>query len=770
MSPRRSASLRPLPCVACLAALLLAPPAPAATLRGRLASRDDGRPVAGATVRLLENGRQAVTDASGAFAFADLAPGRWTLSTHHVAWSDEELATRVAGDDSVRVELRPAIYRTDEVIVRGARTTWSRGRGPWAADALTTDRLADLPAATPAERMADMPGVALVRDGAWQTAVSIRGLGRSNVVSLVDHTRIETANDLAGALSLVQPADLERVEVMKSSGSVLFGSGALGGAVQMMTRRAPFADAARWSAEWTEAASSVDRGVSHHLAAEHSTRRTALRLSGGYRDADDTRTPRGVLANSRWTDWSLGAGLGVRTVGEQSLQATWQRVQAEDAGIPGGSPIAATATATYRLARRQLFGLEYALPNVRPRLPLVTARLSWQEIARNVEIVQSPTVTVTPHATHRTGSAQLESRWLPARHHVLVVGAEAWQRELDSRRERRLAAQNRIVGERPVPRSAHLSAGAWAQDEWELARDRARVVLGARGDWSRTRNDRTPNPEYVLVNGVPQMPTPGQVTLWPEGRVHDASWDANAGLHVTLNDACSARLNVATAFRSPSLEERFQYLDLGSSLHVGNPDLRPERSVSVNVGGRVDGHGTRIEADAFVNGMTDLVSETPGTFLGRAAWVKTNIGRARLHGCEVAAEQRLPAGSALHATLSFVRGRDTRAQQDLSQIAPIAGTAELSAPAGRLGTLRVSATATHRQNQPGPDEKPTAGWTTWNAGFTSAPIALAGFTCRLRGGVDNVFDRAYQQHLSTLRGLVKLEPGRSAWVSVSTRL
>lgn len=71
-----------------------------------------------------------------------------------------------------------------------------------------------------------------------------------------------------------------------------------------------------------------------------------------------------------------------------------------------------------------------------------------------MEVVQSPTVTVTPHATHKTTSAQIEAPAEPSPRHLLTVGAEGWQRVLDSRRERRLAAQNRIVGERPVPHAS----------------------------------------------------------------------------------------------------------------------------------------------------------------------------------------------------------------------------------------------------------------------------------------------------------------------------
>ena len=49
-------------------------------------------------------------------------------------------------------------------------------------------------------------------------------------------------------------------------------------------------------------------------------------------------------------------------------------------------------------------------------------------------------------------------------------------------------------------------------------------------------------------------------------------------------------------------------------------------------------------------------------------------------------------------------------------------------------------------------------------------MALGRARARLRCGVDNAFDRAYRQHLSTLRGIVKLEPGRNVHAALTVEL
>ena len=762
--------------------LLLASLAPAAgagtaTLSGRLVDRGTHRPVESVLVRLLENGRAQRTDAGGRFTFTTLAPGTYTLSTHHLAYGDVERTVRVGAEpgDSVVVLLDPALYRAGEIVVRGTRSATPVGSTPWAADAANDEQLRETPALTMSDAVSRLPGLALSRDGMWETALSIRGLGRSNVVTLVDNTRIETSTDLSGGLSLVNPLDLERVEVMKSSGSVLSGSGALGGAVQLVTRRASFSDRPRFGAEWTDGVTSADRGISHYLAAEQTGAGHALRVSGGYRNASLTRTPLGDLPNSQYRDYSGTASLALRTFREQTLTGIYQRSQAEDTGIPGGTPFTAAAKVTYPMARRELFGLEYAMPNVRPSVPLVTARLSRQEIARDVQVVQTPTLTVTPHATHVTTSGQLEARVTPGRDHLLIVGAELWHRGVVSLREKRFATTpSKIVGERPIPRSAYMSGGVYAQDDWNLVPDHVRAVFGARYDRSRTHNDLTMNPDYVIVNGVRQYPTPGQTVLWRSTTTYDDSWSANAGLHVAVNRHASASVLFATAFRSPSLEERYQLLDLGSTVYVGNPGLKPERSLSLNVGSRLDWEHTRLHADAFGNQLTDLVTDMPGTFPGYAApkvvYVKTNIGKARLYGFEVSGEQRLVPGAALNASLAYVRGEDRLHHTNLPQVAPLSGQAELALDAFARGALNLTCTAAHTQGNPAAGEARTAGYAVFGWNFASTPVAVGATTLRVRAGIENVFDRDYRLHLSTLRGLLRDEPGRNYFASLTFAL
>jgi hemoglobin/transferrin/lactoferrin receptor protein len=736
------------------------------SLSGRVTDGATGQPVHHAVVTLIETGQKTTTDEQGDFHFDLIASGRYTLSIHHVAYATVECpVSSVAGTGRLRVALEAAVLPAQEVIVRSTRTSSSLSATAYPVNVALHDALLRSPVVTLADALQQVPGLALVRDGSWETAIAIRGLSRSNIVTVVDDARLETANDIAGALSLINMHDLERVEVVKSPASAQHGTGAIGGVVQLVSKRASFTDQFQLSGEYTSDLSSVDRGCSQYAAVEATGGRFALRLSGGFREAGDTRTPEGDLENSQFHDFSVSGSLDLAVGAGHSALLTYQRVQANNAGIPGGAPFAASSTAEYTLARRELFGVEYRMPNLSLLVPLLTLRVQRQEIARNVEIGNMNLTTLTPHAVHTTVSAQAEARLTPLPDLLITAGAEGWQRELDSKRERR--SGNTVTGERPIPFSRYLSAGLYVLNEWTVIPERLTGTCGARYDWIRVTNDEVMSPEYISTGGVVDTRPSSQRRLWPSGSERDGSWSAHAGLRYTILSGLDITGLISGAFRSPSLEERFEFIDLGSVVYVGNPDLRSEKSTCLNAGIRIQSDGGRVRADAFWNSMSDLVSQVPDVYEGRKALFRANIGSARLYGWELEIERTLTEWSAIEMSIAYVRGEDRYANTDLPQIPPVGGQLAVKGIIDTWGSVVISIPWAGTQGNPGPGESRTPGHAILNAGFSSIPWRLGGMNLTIRTEVRNLLDRAFWNHLSTLRGVVRAEPGRNFVLSAT---
>jgi len=760
MRARKRRGYRSVFAIALLCACVSVAAAQTPALRGRVIEGATGRPVVDAVVTLVETGQKAITDGQGDFRLEPRASGRYTLSVHHVAYTSVEWAvSSVPGNDRLLIGLEPAVLPAQEVIVRSTRTLSSLRGTPYPLNVVLHDALLWSPFVTVADALQRVPGLALVRDGSWETAIAIRGLSRSNVVTVVDDARIETATDIAGALSLINMHDLERIEVVKSPASSQHGTGAIGGVVQLVSRKPSFTDQFQLSGELTSDLSSVDRGFAQYGALEATNSRFALRLSGGFRGAGDTRTPEGDLANSQIHDFSISGALGIAAGGGQSALLTYQRVQANDTGIPGGAPFPASATARYTLARRELFGAEYRMPNLSSLVPLLTLRVQRQEIARNVEIQNANLTTVTPHAVHTTVSAQAEARLTPFPELLVTTGVEGWQRELDSKRERR--SEGSVTGERPIPIARYLSAGVFVLNEWSVIPERLTATCGARYDWIRITNDEVMNPEYVVAGGVLDTRPANQHVQWNSGLENDGSWSAHVGVRYTVAPGVDFTGLFSAAFRSPSLEERFEFIDLGSVVYVGSPDLRSEKSSCVDAGVRVQSERTRVRGDVFLNAMSNLVSQLPALYEGRKAFFRSNIGSARLYGWEIEIEQAVTAWSDIELSIAYVRGEDRYARTDLPLIPPIGGQLAWKGLIARWGSVMISIPWAGAQGNPGDGESRTPGYAILNTGFSSTPWALGGMQLSVRAEVRNLFDKAFWNHLSTLRGVVRCEPGRN---------
>jgi outer membrane receptor protein involved in Fe transport len=165
-----------------------------------------------------------------------------------------------------------------------------------------------------------------------------------------------------------------------------------------------------------------------------------------------------------------------------------------------------------------------------------------------------------------------------------------------------------------------------------------------------------------------------------------------------------------------------------------------------------------------------MVSELPGTYEGRKAYIRANIGKARLYGYEVSLEQQVNAWCVLSGSLAMVRGEDRNNHTDLPQIPPWSGTWACTGSIPEAGSFTLSASWAARQGRPGGDESSTPGYVVLDADLSTATIACAGASFTLHAGVRNILDRSYRLHLSTLRGAVRSEPGRNVVVSLTVTL
>jgi len=765
------------------------------SISGKITDSKNSSAISGAAVFISYN-YFTYSNGNGEYKINDLPEGNYEVKISCLGYKPFTSAIKI---DSTSVErnfqLEPALIELDEVVVRTNRTENYLRNSPFAELIVDKEEIKVRPAITLADILQNEPGISLIREGAWGTEISIRGLNRENIVTLIDGNRVVTSTNVAARLSMIDLNDIERVEVIKGASSSIYGSGATGGIVNVITKSPQFYD---------------EFVLKGNILAEYNTVNDlsifsgslfsggsiwSLKLSGSYRNAQNIQTPVGELENSQFDDYTFSGSINISPVDNQKLKIDYQNFRANDVGIPGASVFPENAEVRYPYEFRELISAGYDIQNISKTFYKLSLKYSHQLIERSVEnipnIVQNipasgnnparrvSVLKITPSADHNNNNAQIQGNFWLFNSNNLIFGLDYWDKSYYGEREKYQKIEvldssgnvvntiNKVIGEKPLPNSTYSSLGIFAQDDFKLFDDKLSTTIGLRYDFINITSEETVNPEYEIVNGELNTNPPNQKVIWSETSTNNSSYSANLGFIYSFFSKLDLSLALGYAFRSPSLEERFQYIDQGSFVRVGNPDLQPEKGLSSDFGIRYYSDDLKIITNLFYSYYNDLVTEVPGIYEGRNAFIKTNIGEASIYGFDFRTDYNFWKDFIFYTTISYVKGDDITTDGNLP---------EIPAPSGNIGlkfglfdflNTDIYSTIFLAQNDVAEGEITTPGYTIFNLLLNSTSIKFAGISFRIYTGVENLFDTEYRSHLSTTRGNITIEPGRNIFLKLA---
>lgn len=655
----------------------------------------------------------------------------------------------------------------DEVVVTATGREADAFQTPQAIDVLAPQ---DAPQAAPAgELFRGEPGMAVHSDGAWGQNPVLRGLKKESIVIMVDGLRVNSAQPQGAIASFADLGLLERAEVVKGPSSVLYGTGAMGGVVNLITPEARFTAQPEFGGR---VGLSVGNDLAGALLLQRSNADHALVLGAAARDVDDYRSPDGRERNTGYRSNSLLAKYRYRLSDTTSLRLNLQRHTDRDVwypgsartgGQPGGAgipPPLGTVTIRSPEQRRELIAAGF---DAKLGPGQFDAEVYRQEVFRQIRAFSSNLgrdyvrndVTFSTDGLRAKYLAPLGDR------QILTVGAETWRMRADPERymDNNPPLFDNNVRNDPFDRGRIRSSGVFVQDEIEFGA--TRVVAGLRFD--RIEGDAN-------QKGVgPTAQTSGldhrdNVVSWSIGAIHP------------LTPSLSAYANAGRALRAADLRERFEDSARGDGYyHVGNPQLDPERSTSFEVGlksrdaaraWRVAAFHTRI--DDFIAGRVTGTSHPQN---GLPIKLTENLDEVVIYGVE--GDARMPIGAFVaDVAFTWMRGENRQDDEPLAQTPPAELRIGIGQPASSgwywhaqvRGVARQDRIAT-RFTAGGENETPgfmTAdariGWRfgKW-ASFDDAVVELRMF---------NLFDRRYHEHLTDgISGRELAAPGRTIALS-----
>ncbi|MGE4470388.1 MAG: TonB-dependent receptor plug domain-containing protein [Desulfovibrio sp.] len=584
-----------------------------------------------------------------------------------------------------------------------------------------------------------VPGVGVSTDSPWGADVVIRGLARDSVVVLIDGCRLNVTTDINGRLGLVNPDDVERVEVLKGPISTLYGTGSTGGVVNIVTRQGHYTDEPGVSGEVAAAWDSNPQGPDAYGNLMYNGRDFWLYASGGWRERADSYSGGGdVIPNSGFSDLQGKVAAAYAWNDRHETMLQYQFTEADEVGLPGTGTAALPDNADVTLAQNDRTFVQLRQRYANPDATLSESELavSYQLLTRDPRIdnfTGGPVRMVDPYAEHETVALNWRNVLNLGAHRV-TVGVDAWNWYMTSERTRYLRNGN-VLRDSPTPDTDMFSGGLFLEDDWTLSPAWS-LNLGGRLDSVLIENEETPNLKARTKR--------------------DLDWGGHAGLTWAFTPGWSATGIVAASYRTPNTLELYKDINIGPGVReMGDPDLRSEKSRYAELGLHYTGTRWSASGAAFLNMVDDLItSELESAGLYRMA----NAAEARIYGLEGSVQWRFAPGWQAYADAAWTEGRNEDTGEWLRFVAPLNGLVGVRQDLDNGLWWAVESRWAAEQHQVPEDALRTDAWAVLDArcgyGFEAG-----GLRNELTLAVTNLLDERYHNHLATSRGVELHAPG-----------
>jgi hemoglobin/transferrin/lactoferrin receptor protein len=254
-------------------------------------------PAAQVTVRNLATGEEqfAQADLEGRFRFSGVGIGTYLVTVESPGFSRDS-RTVVVADATTLVEAKFVLVpgRVEMgVTVTAARDERGTAAVPLRTDTFGRDALLQKSPLSVGDALIQAPGVTPVGSGPMQVRPRLRGLDSTRVLVLVDGERLNnarTATDRSGTeVGLIDLNTVAGLEVASGAGSVLYGTDALSGTVNILTHQPRFSDGLRFTYGFDGFFSSNENGRRGAVTLGATGRRFAVQVTAGAEAYDDYR-------------------------------------------------------------------------------------------------------------------------------------------------------------------------------------------------------------------------------------------------------------------------------------------------------------------------------------------------------------------------------------------------------------------------------------------------------------------------------------------------
>ncbi|RXF68698.1 TonB-dependent receptor plug domain-containing protein [Arcticibacter tournemirensis] len=603
------------------------------------------------------------------------------------------------------------------------------------------------------------PGINMIRRGNFAMEPSIRSLSGGRITMTIDGMRVFGActDRMDPVSSYIEPTNLESILVSFSPGEDLHGT-SIGGGVDFKLKEPKFTEGSQLNGMLGSGFESNGNAGQLLAGIEYSNADFAFHADGIYRRSSNYHAGKGTeVFFSQYKKWNGNISVKAKTGTRSFIKADYVQDEGRDIGYPA-------LTMDVGFAKAKIAALSYMQKDPETHTMWET-KVYYNFIDHAMDDTRRPVEQVAMHmdmpGTSRTFGAFSSISFKLREHHYFKLQLDGFSNKLSA--EMTMYPENAApMFMYTLPDPARTSIGFDFSDKVFL-NSHTSIKIGGRLEYLH---------DFLFTQAGKD-----QVSGLYNGDISRQRWMKNLSIqgsfHVSPLFDLSAQ--VAAGARAPTLQEEYSfyiYDRLDGHDYIGNPQLKQEKSINLDLNANFHTKEFKAETNVFSYFLRDYITGSilPGysTMTIGANGVKQfiNIPSARLYGAAlVLSWSPFPAFN-ITSTNTYTRGTDHRANA-LPLIAPLKSVNTVSFQAGRETIFHVESVSNARQNRVNTElygETPTKGSTILNFGASRNLLFTPAKVLKLSGGVTNLLDSQYSQHLDIMK---VLRPGRNFFLRMT---
>ena len=719
-----------------------------AIIKGSVIDAKSNKPLPWANVKIRDTAMGAATGTQGFYEINNVSPGKYLLEAGVIGYKKQIRGVTVQAGDVVQIDfgLVPAVIEMNEIVVGAHRND------PMPVMQIDSKEIRKIVPSTTGDILKELPGISISRTGGWGMKPYFQGMTDSRILLFVDGVKVNQACPLGmdACTATLEPDLIARIEVRKGPGSAQYGSGNMGGVINVITSGSKYLNSPDFV---TEAAyKSKYKSVSNSFTG-------TLSFSGGKEKFDffasisgakhgNYKTKKGVINNSGFESNNLHLKTRFRPAENQQLMFTAQSYSAEDIGWPASNTVIPKE-------KRATYVVNYNISDISSTLQKIDVSFSYLSMYHNMKTNSSADKTLLGDSKTATYNTNFTGYWDLGNKTIFTTGLFYSLWKMNANRSV-IDSGVKLPLINTLPASSLNELAVFVQDEYSFS-DRLKFQTGIRLNYIAS-NAREDTAATIYGTGLKTKET-------------IISGSAALFYNLTKNSALTA--SVSKGFKAATPVERYIAAPmLDGYYRIGNPNLTGETNISKRIGLRWQQNRVNWNLEVYHNSLDNLISaqidsKIENQYEGLKGVKRyVNISEASIIGVSGSAGISLGPFLFFNSNISYDWGQDKTRDEPLPYISPLNSTVKLTFDNISKGywlefTVRMTAGQNRYAGSYGELASPAHTVLDINGGWK------IGRNIELVAGINNIFNRYYRQHLNLA---LLPEPGRSVNLTAEINL